>query len=311
MTDDRLHSNSEDISDGGERVSHLVQDASYVSHLSIYEYAARYARGATILDAGCGAGYGSCLLADHGATHVWAIDASQKAIDFCRHHFIRPNLTFRQMDLGLVTGFDARSFDFVFSSQALEHVQNIHGFMRAARSILKPEGALFNAVPTITDDRFLYLNVTNPYHLNIWSPRQWEFVTRLYFDQVEVLLHGVGRIGRTFRREHFSGELPLRVDDFVFRRGTIDEIYKTFSLNTILLARSPKAEWETPRQDARLPYIDGSFSRSDGYIDPALRERLKFYFDMPDQIRLLTETRDPGKKRFPDLRSIPAKWLHH
>src|SRR5258708_7543722 len=89
-----------EISDGGERVSHLVKDPVYYGHLSIYDFATRFCRDAVVLDAGCGAGYGAARLADAGARRGYGIDVSAKAIAFSRHHFRRPNLEFAVADLG-------------------------------------------------------------------------------------------------------------------------------------------------------------------------------------------------------------------
>ena len=284
-----------DIADEGERVSHLNRDSNFFAHLSIYDFAVPFCQQGIVMDAGCGAGYGSDLFAQKGARHVFGIDASRKAIEFSRHHFQRPNLSFEQMKLEQVEGFAPKSLDFIFSSQTLEHVPEAAKFIRTAGEVLKPDGVFLVAVPTITDNRFLYLNVANPYHVNIWSPRQWEHVLMTYFASVDVVLHGVRGIGRPFEPEDLSGSSRLTERDFCFRTGTIRDMYGIFSLNAIFVARAPRPHGSPPGEDAPIDFVDGSFTRAPGVIDPPLRQALAFYFEMSEPWRLLTEADDPGK----------------
>lgn len=295
MAKESIFSDDQDISDQGERVSHLTPDFNFYSHLSIYDFAVQFSKGAMVLDAGCGAGYGSAFLAERGAKQVYGVDVSRKAVEFCRNHFQKPNLAFEQMDLEDIKGFQAQFFDLIFSSQSLEHVPHAARFIRTARDLLKPTGTFFLCVPTITDDRFLYLNITNKYHVNIWTPRQWKYVISLFFQDIKVVLHGVQKIGRPFSPDHFSGKTLLTEKDFAFKPGSVRDMYKIFSLNAIFLARAPRKDTEIPAPDALIRFVDESFTRTDGTIDPRLRERLKFYFEIPDQSRLMTEPKDPGR----------------
>jgi len=274
-------SDPEDISDRGERVSHLIQDAGYFAHLSIYDFALQYCRGGQVLDAGSGAGYGSAYLADRGARRVWGIDASAKAVAFSRHHFQRDNVSFQEMSLERIDGFTPHSFDLIYTSNTLEHVTNVMDFLRAAWSLLKPDGALLAAVPPITDDRLEYLNLINPYHVNLWTPRQWAHALGLYFADIAPVLHGVVHAGADFKPEHFTPASTLTEKSFVFTPGTIDDMYRMFTLTAIFVARRPRPDSQVPAADAPLAFVDGSYTRPVGYIDPAQRVRLKKYFDMP------------------------------
>jgi len=53
-----------------------------------------------VLDAGCGTGYGSSYLCEHGAVCVEGIDLSPKAIGFSRKRYIADKLHF---ELHIVT----------------------------------------------------------------------------------------------------------------------------------------------------------------------------------------------------------------
>lgn len=263
------------ISDGGERVSHLRQDYVYFGHLSIYHFAGAYCRGARVLDAGAGAGYGTAHLADSGACEVLGIDASERAVAFARYHFSRPNLTFETMGAERVQDLSPRRFDLIFTSNTLEHLAEAPAFVRGAWQLLAPQGTLVVAVPPITDDRLLYLNLINPYHVNLWSPRQWSFVLGQFFEEVCPHLHGFERIGADLGPEL---KVPLSADSFVIEPGTIEDMYQKFTLTAILVARRPRAEGDLPEPGAPLSFVDDSFTRPPGVITASLRERLAPYF---------------------------------
>ena len=271
----------QEIADGGERVSHLDRDYVYYAHLSIYDFAVQFCHDALVLDAGSGAGYGPAYLSDAGARHVWGIDASKKAIGFSQHHFQRPNLTFQVMNLEQIEGFPAQHFDFIYSSNTLEHVPHVISFLRESWKLLKPTGILLLAVPPITDERLQYLNLINPHHVNIWSPRQWAYALGMYFKEIEYYLHGVETAGADFKPEHLTPASTLTEKSFVFEKGDITEMYEQFTLTAIIVARKPLLEAQVPAADAPLEFVDESFTRPQGYIAPDVSRRLKKYFDMP------------------------------
>jgi 2-polyprenyl-3-methyl-5-hydroxy-6-metoxy-1,4-benzoquinol methylase len=275
------------IEEGGERVSHLHRSHFFYAHLSIYDFAAPFCKGAVVLDAGSGAGYGAAHLADAGAEYVLGIDVSDRAVEFSKHHFQRNNLDFRLMSLERVADLLPQRFDVIFSSNTLEHVPNVMGFLRGAWSLLKPGGVLLIAVPPITDDRLLYLNLINAHHVNLWSPRQWSFVLGQFFQEVAPYLHGVERIGEDFQPEHAGTHSSLTEKDFVIERGTVEDMYDRFTLTAIFAARGPRPQ-STVSAAAPLPqFVDDSFTREPGYIDPDLRNKLRRYFEPQEAPRPL------------------------
>ena len=63
-------------------------------HLKRYEFALPYCRGASVLDAGCGVGYGTAHLA-RVAERVVGVDVSDDAVSYARAHYAGPNVEFR------------------------------------------------------------------------------------------------------------------------------------------------------------------------------------------------------------------------
>src|SRR3954466_7962344 len=80
----------------GERLIPGQGDVDLLNeHMARYTFAARLTRGKRVLDAGCGAGYGSAELAQ-SALSVVGLDVAPEAIDFANAHYQAPNLRFEQ-----------------------------------------------------------------------------------------------------------------------------------------------------------------------------------------------------------------------
>ena len=73
----------------GERLIPGEVDVDLLNeHMARYAFAARLARGKRVLDAGCGAGYGSAELAQT-ATSVVGVDVAEEAVEFARRELSR------------------------------------------------------------------------------------------------------------------------------------------------------------------------------------------------------------------------------
>lgn len=251
-----------DISDNGERVTHLYPNSSYQAHLSIYRFAAPYAQGADVLDAGSGSGYGSHYLALQGARSVAAIDISTKAVDFSRAHFQDANLHFQAMDLERIEGFADQSFDLIFSSNTLEHVYRVDRFLLSAQKLLRANGVFILAVPPIYNAESRAANLANPYHLNIWSPRQWLHVLGSYFEQVECVRHHLDTHGRLPSFADTPETCQFRTEEFVFLPSSVDELCNIGALTAIFVARRPRQVQGASSFASPPAMIDDSFTRA-------------------------------------------------
>src|SRR5436190_24106570 len=103
----------------GERVIPGQVDADLLNeHLARYAFAARLSRRKQVLDAGCGAGYGSAELA-RTAAGVLGIDSSAEAIAFARAEYTAPNLRFEQADCRALPVADA-SIDLAVAFEVID-----------------------------------------------------------------------------------------------------------------------------------------------------------------------------------------------
>ncbi len=251
----------EEVTDNGERVTHLYKNDCYFAHLSIYSFAVPLCRGKRVLDAGSGAGYGSCYLADNGATHVVGYELSQSAVHFSRQNFCRSNLEYRQGDLQSLRDFAPGSFDVVFTSNVLEHLPDVRAFLRAAWSILDGSGTLVVAVPPVVRREEWEENISNPYHLNIWTPRQWLSVVGRYFATVQPYRHGFSKAGATLDFSHTPEQCEVGEGDFSFEPVAPDDFYRRFSITVVLAATHPVAQDALPDDASPLAFVEDSFTR--------------------------------------------------
>ena len=101
--------------------------------------------GLAVLDIGCGGGILSESLARLGA-QVMGIDVVEKNIYVARKHALAVGL---EVDYQLTTAESLsqsqQRFDVVFNMEVVEHVANLHSFMNACSTLVKPDGATFIA----------------------------------------------------------------------------------------------------------------------------------------------------------------------
>ena len=123
----------------GERLVPGEVDVDLLNeHLARYAFAARLSRGKRVLDAGCGAGYGSAELAA-SAVSVVGVDVAPEAVAFATAHYQLPNLRF---ELASCTALphSPGSFDLVAAFEVIEHLADWRGFLAEARRVLSPNG---------------------------------------------------------------------------------------------------------------------------------------------------------------------------
>lgn len=107
-------------------------------HRGFYEWASARVGGGTVLEAGCGEGFGAELLSQ-SADYVVAIDIKPELIEHARRRYQRPNIDFQVMDCQALR-FEDESFDAVVSNELIEHLPRYGDFLREAQRVLRPGG---------------------------------------------------------------------------------------------------------------------------------------------------------------------------
>ncbi|MGH2784968.1 MAG: methyltransferase domain-containing protein [Actinomycetota bacterium] len=176
----------------GERTLPGIPEENYwfQRHVVAYRQAADRVAGMDVLDAGCGEGYGSAMLAARAASVV-GVDLERDVIEHAAERY--PGVRFETGDLATL-GFADASFDAVVTFQVIEHMQSPRGFVAECARVLRPGGLLVLSTPNRLT--FSPTGVRNPFHTVEFAPAELRSVLE---DRFVVLL-----LGGTFHRWRLS-----------------------------------------------------------------------------------------------------------
>jgi SAM-dependent methyltransferase len=149
-------------------------------HLARYGWACRLVRGRRVLDAGCGAGYGSAMLSAAGADAVTGVDRAQAVLEVAQQG-APENVRFEVADVASLP-FAAASFDAVVCFEVIEHVEDRDAVLDELRRVLAPDGLLIISSPN--RDRYV---PGNPHHRHEYTPRELRAALEARFPAVALV----------------------------------------------------------------------------------------------------------------------------
>jgi len=195
----------------GERLIPGQVDVDLLNeHLARYAFAVRLARGKRVLDAGCGAGYGSAELAQ-AAESVIGVDIAAEAIEFAQANYRQPNLRFEQASCSALP-FAGASFDLVVAFEVIEHLEDWRGFLQEACRVLAPAGQLIVSTPNklyYTASRGIH--GANPFHVHEFDFEEFHAELKAVFPYVSMFLENHVE-GVTFHPQDAGNTVDARVD---------------------------------------------------------------------------------------------------
>ncbi|PWU12550.1 MAG: hypothetical protein C5B51_00490 [Terriglobia bacterium] len=195
----------------GERLIPGQVDVDLLNeHVARYAFAARLARGKRVLDAGCGAGYGSAELARVGLA-VLGADIAPEAVEFAREHYRLPNLHFEQASCGALPHPDG-CFDLVVAFEVIEHLPHWREFLAEVRRVLAPSGQFIVSTP----NRLYYTESrgaqgVNPFHVHEFEFEEFRAELKSIFPNVALFLENHVE-GVTFQPYEPGNTVEVRVD---------------------------------------------------------------------------------------------------
>lgn len=155
-------------------------------HYQRYRLACQLVRGKIVLDAACGEGYGSSLLAQD-ADKVFGLDNDEATVADASEKYEAQNLTFMQGSIEKLP-FEDAFFDVVVSYETIEHVnadiQRL--FLAEVRRVLKPCGILIMSTP----NKAVYTDMVsgyNQFHIKEFYVEEYLDFLQKYFPHIQIL----------------------------------------------------------------------------------------------------------------------------
>jgi SAM-dependent methyltransferase len=189
-------------------------------HLAAYRFAAERAAGRSVLDAGCGEGYGAALLAERAARVVGMDRPEAVRVASARHR--GPQLEYRAQNLERLDEVPD-VFDLVVSFQVIEHVPDPVGFLCGLAGRVAPGGELIVTTP----NRLMSVS-ENPYHLREWTAPELLALAAPVLPGVRLVgVHGSARVIAYERARGEQVQRILRLDPLGLRRLVPEVIVRT------------------------------------------------------------------------------------
>ncbi len=156
-----------------------------IEHYQRYQFAKKYAKGKTVLDASCGEGYGSDNLAEV-ASRVIGLDIDKDTIDNAKQRYVKKNLSFVIGDVAELP-FSDGCFDLVVSFETIEHVncEVQTKFLKEIKRVLKQDGALIMSTP----NKAVYTDKVegeNRFHCKEFYTQEFSSFMKEYFQHVDL-----------------------------------------------------------------------------------------------------------------------------
>lgn len=225
-------------------------------HQAFYSFAAsRVPEGATVLDAGCGTGFGTELLARRAARTI-GIDSKDRLVEYAKANYVRDGLEFRVMDVCELDLPDA-SVDVVVADELLEHLPDHLPFLREALRVLRPGGTMICATVNRVHSFGTADDPLNRNHFREYDDADFraEFASR--FEDVELLGQG---FSEAFDK-YMNNSSARGIEWFLMKLNVKHRIpaawrAKVRGMITGVAAERPPEEFEvTGRDVARSLYI--------------------------------------------------------
>lgn len=171
----------------GERF--ITDDAwgyrSEIEHRHRYNLLGEVVKGKKVLDAACGSGYGTYIIAQN-AQSATGIDISEEAVEFCKENYKRENLCYKRMSAADMQ-FADNEFDVVISFETIEHLpfELQKAFLKEITRVLKEDGILIMSSPDRDMRRMIYHGIDNPYHIHEFVHEEFREFLSGYFEHIK------------------------------------------------------------------------------------------------------------------------------
>ena len=168
----------------GERFTPECVREIWYEHIHRYAFASRFVHGKRVLDAACGEGYGTALLA-RVAEEAVGVDIDAASVAHARERYAGvARARFERSDAAALQ-FADKSFDYVVSFETIEHLAAQEELVAGFARVLTDDGLLIISSP----DKRTYSEVAgfrNEFHVRELYREEFEALLRRHFRHVEL-----------------------------------------------------------------------------------------------------------------------------
>lgn len=211
------------------RERHGLDESSpwWGEHVGRYHWVTQYVKDRIVLDAACGSGYGSDIIAKNNTRRVVGIDISEDAIQFSKQKFQNSKVCFLQANVEKLP-FKNCLFDLVVSFETLEHIHSPESFIRESARILKKDGLFICSTPNAE----FYKNDKhkNPFHVHEFTQDELKDKLSKYFKKINFFY-------QINNREMISSMYSKLIWKLLALRGIRKMSYKTRNLISHILTK--------------------------------------------------------------------------
>jgi len=203
-----------------ERSSHLdpSENVIFQRHMVAYKKAAKLING-TVLEIGCGEGYGISELAKYSKKYI-GVDKFDTSIS--EKIMTENDIVFHKMEIPPLLNIESNSIDFVVTFQVIEHIQNDNFFLEEIHRVLKPGGMLLLTTP----NKLMSLS-RNPWHIREYTSEELVALASKHFSNIEIKgVSGNKKVKQYYMDNVKSVEKFKRLDIFNLEKNLPNFLYK-------------------------------------------------------------------------------------
>lgn len=156
-----------------------------IEHIQRYISIQELISGKVVLDAACGEGYGTNIIANN-ASMVYGIDICKEAIDAAKRKYKKSNIEFNVCSIQKINLPD-NSIDIAVSFETIEHVSESiqKEFLVEIKRVLKPNGMFIISTPNKKNYSDLF-NYENEYHIKEFYEDEFIDFLNDYFSYIKL-----------------------------------------------------------------------------------------------------------------------------
>jgi len=164
----------------------IEQFLLYLRQLAAYVFSEKFVSNMSLLEIGCGTGYGADHLSRF-SSNIVAIDIWKEGISNCHTKYEKENLTFMLAN-GLKLPFRGCSFDAAISFQVIEHIdpKQCLNYLSEVKRVLKRKGTFIVTTPNSKLRLLPFQKPWNPEHKREYDCKGLKKLLSKVFEQVEL-----------------------------------------------------------------------------------------------------------------------------